>query len=663
MKGKLIGVLILAIFILINCNVSIGASSTTYLYLDSIKVDDYNIEILTNEILIDTVTSKIENTIYLKNTSDKEINLDLAIPLENEDLNISIKNLVIKLNDVQVEYVKGKEGYYFVKTKISANSGKKINIEYYTENDLQKAKLIKCNFDNFKGKKVGKLKVDIKIDDKNIPLVEKIYPGHYTFKDNTISVEYYNYEVNTLTKDVIVKKETFNNLLYGREVDLNDKEKEIINNWYEGKEGSIKSKDSYGYDYEHPENNVRNKIAVNILDYRDIKKGIQFQYYEPDFTLLYGMVENIKGYEMDLKGKNVCIDYVETEGEKDLYVDKTIEMINVEDGEIANRKLVKETERNILKTSGVTTTYAGKRGAKIIFVNEGINEECLNATEEEKISYINQINADMYIRVEIYDGKIQYKTNEYGGLQRIGNGIVGYYDNNNSEIVKAFTLTKDDKFLTEEEYNKTWIKEKYKMYYSDYNQYAKNYYNDYYKDSIIKLDNEDVSNKSEVPTVVQFMGYRTEKDGKYIVEYADISGFYDRISRGLATTNATLQTVQAKKMLSANKQKNENIKSEVENGITNLSIVDDEQKIQQSIKDEIEELKRQEELKKLKAEEEIKNKEREEQQKIMIKHILIFSSIGLGIIFCIVVMIREHKKKNNVKKENVNNEKKGTNEN
>ena len=116
-------------------------------------------------------------------------------------------------------------------------------------------------------------------------------------------------------------------------------------------------------------------------------------------------------------------------------------------------------------------------------------------------------------------------------------------------------------------------------------------------------------------------------------------------------------------MLSDNKQKNENIKSEVENGITNLSIVDDEQKIQQSIKDEIEELKRQEELKKLKAEEEIKAKEKEEQQKILIRHILIFSSIGLGIIFCIIVVIIENKKKSRIKKENVNNGKKGTNEN
>lgn len=332
-------------------------------------------------------------------------------------------------------------------------------------------------------------------------------------------------------------------------------------------------------------------------------------------------------------------------------------------GEIIERELVKETERNILKTAGVNTTYAGKRGANIIIVNEEINEECLNATEEEKISYINQINADMYIRVEIYDGKIQYKTFENGVKERIGNGIVGYYDNNNSEIVKAFTLTKEDKLETEKAFYNGGYPYRYNLFYSDYTQYTKNFYNDYYKESIIKLDNEDISNKTEVPTVVQFMGYRVEKDGKYVVEYADISGFYDRLSRGLVTTNAALQTTQAKKMLASNKQKNANIKLEIENEIISLPIVDDEQKIQQRIKDEIEELKRQEELKKLKAEEEIKAKEREEQQKILIKHILIFSSIGLGIIFCIVIIIIEYKKKNKLKRENINNGKKRTNEN
>ena len=231
MKKILISSFVLIIFLFLNSTNSFGSSSITYLYLDAIKIEDSNIEILSNELLIDTTTSKIENAINIKNTSDKDIELNLAFPLENTELNISIKDLIINLNDVQVDYVNNNKGTYLVKTKISANSGKKINIEYYTENDLQKARIIKCNFDNLKGKKIGKLKVDVKIDDKNIPLVEKIYPGHYTFKDNTISVEYYNYEVNTITKNIIVKKETFNNLLYGRESDLADEERNIVNTW------------------------------------------------------------------------------------------------------------------------------------------------------------------------------------------------------------------------------------------------------------------------------------------------------------------------------------------------------------------------------------------------------------------------------------------------
>ena len=46
--------------------------------------------------------------------------------------------------------------------------------------------------------------------------------------------------------------------------------------------------------------------------------------------------------------------------------------------------LVKESERTILQTKGVNTGYSGKRGAKIIFVGQGIEGENLNATEQEK---------------------------------------------------------------------------------------------------------------------------------------------------------------------------------------------------------------------------------------------------------------------------------------
>ena len=665
MKKIVIGILISIVVLLINYTNSIGASSTTYLYLDSIKIEDSNIEMLSNEIYIDTTTSKIENTINLKNTSDKEIEMNLDIPLENEKLNISIKDLTIKLNGVQVEYVKDEKENYIIKTKISANSGKKINIEYYTENDLQKAKLIKCNFENLKGKKVGKLKVDIKIDDKNIPLVEKIYPGHYTIKDNILSVEYYNYEVNTLTKDVIVKKETFNNLLYGREITLCDEEKDIINSWYSTGDLNI-NKEEFESDYnkkynsEGNENNQTiNSIVKNIIDYSYIKKGKiigQYNYinYEPSEPLLYEMYEGNPNAEMkwDLKGKNICIDFVETEGDKELYVEKVTNIQNDTDSPmpLITTELVKETERNILQTKGVNTGYQGKRGAKIIFVGQGIEGESLNATEQEKISYINQINADMYIRVEIYDGNAIPNDLEWGNES----GWVGYYDNNNLEIAKTFII--EGPKIKRENWRGQYEK------YQTYDEYVKNYKNDYCKNVLIKLDNEDISNKCEIPTVVQFIGNRETKEGKYVVNYS-YYGFYDNGGRGLITTNAALQTSQAKKMLASNKQKNNNTKSEIENEITNLLIVDDEQKIQQSIKAKIEELKMQEELKRTKAEEEVKAKEKEEQQKILIKHILIFFSIGLGIAICVVIIIREQKKKNNIKKESVNNGKKGTDEN
>lgn len=666
MKRKLITAFIFVILLLISHNICIGATSTTYLYLDAIKIDDSNIEILSNEIVIDTTTSKIENTINLKNTSDKEIEMNLTFPLENEQLGISIKDLVIKLNDVKVEYVKSDEGKYIVKTRISANSGKKINIEYYTENDLQKARLIKCNFDNLKGKKVGKLKVDIKIDDKNIPLVEKIYPGHYTFKDNTISIEYYNYEVNTITKDIIVKKETFNNLLYGRESDLEDEERDIINTWYTTDSINI-NKEDFESDYykKYSSEEIQNyksinTIVNNIIDYSYIKNGKviypnSYDNYEPSEPLLYEMYNgnpnSLEDRKLDLKGKNICIDFVETEDNKELYVEKVIDekYVEGEEPQIING-LVKESERTILQTKGVNTGYSGKRGAKIIFVGQGIEGESLNATEQEKISYINQINADMYIRIEIYDGVA--KENELEWVA--DSGWVGYYDNNNLEIAKTFIV--NDLGIKRENWRGQYEK------YQTYDDYVKNYKNDYCKNVLIKLDNEDISNKCEVPTVVQFIGNRETKDGKYVVNFS-YYGFYDNRGRGLITTNAALQTSQAKKMLSSNKQKISNTKSEVESQITNLSIIDDEQKIQQNIKDEIEELKRQEELKKLKAEEERQAQEKVEQQKILNKHIMIFSGIGLGIVVCIVIIIIEHRKKNKIKRENVNNGRKEINKN
>ena len=135
MKKYLKLIILLFIIIFFNSIPSNASSSITYFYLDTFKIENNNIEILSDELLIDTTNSNIENTILLKNTSESEIETELVFPLENTELGISIKNLSIKLNDTSVDYKKNDNGEYIVKTKISPNSGKQVYLNYETDND------------------------------------------------------------------------------------------------------------------------------------------------------------------------------------------------------------------------------------------------------------------------------------------------------------------------------------------------------------------------------------------------------------------------------------------------------------------------------------------------------------------------------------------------
>lgn len=65
---------------------------------------------------------------------------------------------------------------------------------------------------------------------EDVPLVKNIYPQCYEFENDTIIAEYYNFNVNALTQDVIIEKETYKDLLYGRENSFSDNEIAIIKN-------------------------------------------------------------------------------------------------------------------------------------------------------------------------------------------------------------------------------------------------------------------------------------------------------------------------------------------------------------------------------------------------------------------------------------------------
>ncbi len=581
-KKILYSLLFLLGFLIINSKFSMAASPVTYYLANSIKIENENIEFVSDEITIDTTNSKVNNTLLLKNNSNEEAIINVNIPLEIKDLSIYVKNLNIKINNTNVKYIKNDNGEYIVKTKVPANSGKKIEIEYITNNDLNNAKTIKYNFDNLKNKKVDKLKVNIKIDEKTIPLVQKIYPGHYTFNNNIISVEYYNYKVNSLTKEVILTKETFNNLLYGREISLTTKEKDIIEKW--SKEKNFDYEKLYNEELDFVE--THNNYYKNIIDYLSAKNNITEDAYSFDLIssdLIYEIFsEKIIQKELEKEEENewtssdflhqnkICIDYVETEQDKDLYV---LMNTNLYDGGGPGTYIYKEIltpERKILQS--LVYGNMDRNGAKVIFINQGINGECLGATDAEKIEYINSINADMYIRVELYSGD--------------GDIEVGYYDDNNSEIVKEFLLTKYDRKLMSKEDFEIYSKNDPTDYpYSSYEDYTKNYLKDYYKEAIIKLDNSEISNKSEIPTVVQFVGSIEKKNNKYVIEELSDYGNVFSSYRGLITCPIVLETSQAKKMLKDNKEKNANIKKEIENNISSLEIQENESQIQEEISD------------------------------------------------------------------------------
>ena len=275
----------------------------------------------------------------------------------------------------------------------------------------------------------------------------------------------------------------------------------------------------------------------------------------------------------------------------------------------------------------------------------------------------------MFIRVEIYDGVLKEKEfkaekilDRYDGIieysekkdfdeendivqdkyVRIGRGLVGYYDNKNYEVAKAFVIdpnetelySKNEYYNEDNKYDK-----EYSLYFKDYDDYKKNYWNEYVKESTKKFPNEVISSNSKVPTVIQFIGNRKEVDGKYVVEFFEDSGFYNGGERGLITVPNVLKTSSAKSMISSNKNNNEKIKNEIENKISNLNIVKNERQIQEDL---------------IKEEQEKNSVINQTEYKKTDEDVLVYRLIGVAIIVCIMILIFKTIRKNSKSKEDKN---------
>lgn len=619
-------------------------NDSIYFYGEILKLKNYNgTEILLNEVDIDVGESSVENTTIIKNSTSENISTIASIKLEDEKMGIGIKNLDISINGKSQTDIKIISGNYVFNVEIPAGEAKKIVVKYQTNSNLENAKVIKYSLQGSRWKNINAFKINVKLPEEDIPLVKNIYPQCYKFEDSTITAEYYNFNVNVLTQDVIIEKETYKDLLYGRENSFSDNEIAIIKNakdWINSgiyvdynkyltensnyiKDKNIKIveteavfKDLLKINENISTKNVIESIMEYALNRQLVTNGENNIYtssiynfsneneWEYPLTKDY-IIENSSNEVYSLKDKKICIDYVESEGDKILYVKKNV---SGELEENTQMETAETSEWNILRTKN-SSNWSGRpeTGEKIIHVGVGITGEKLNATEEEKIEYVNMINPDLYIRKVIYDDNAKttytYITTDNSGkqIQKTEEGyipiMVGYYNEKQKEVAKQYITFKDE-------------------------HTPENYYNDQYYSVTTRLfSNETIKEKCLVPTIAQSVGFINQEDGKYIVEF-----FKFGKSNGLGAIKEAIADNTAQNLVKINQIKNEEIKTNAENEINYAIIKNDT------------------------GEENSENSQDEKKGfELTTQNIIVLAIIGASIIICLIIIIGISimKKKNN----------------
>lgn len=566
--------LICSIALLVWNKVNAATSATVYAG-ESISIEKLNdVDIVQNKVEIDINTSRVNNDFVIKNKNNEDLITKVTVKLEDAKASFSIKDLIIKVNNFSIKNIEKNNDYYSFYIKLDPESYKKIDISYTTENDLKNAKVIKYSLNTLNGKLVRHFNIDVKIPEEDIPLVKKIYPECFEYADNNINVKYYDFTVNNLTKDFIIEKETYKNLIYGDDTEkdelqskLYSQARELINtdkdfkwdqfvtayytegdfleNRFDEKKWianyfNLKLPTDYLYNDKYIDLPVFGSLLSFIVykqaNFDSVKKirNTCVARYLGEYPITKTIIDNYSYLddEKNLLGKKVCIDYVESEGDKELYIGSRGLTVppptkRFDEFELLRKKGTGEGER----IYGPEFTY------KRINVGLDISGNQIDATEAEKVDFINKIGADLYIRKVIYDGNVRTTYNRDGNEHEMDmNMVVAYYTDKNKEIASAY--------LGNVEHNLAKIQQ---------------------------FDNDIVSTNAKIPTIVSSVAYRTTENGKYMINY--FNRFVNRFD-ALGNIYEAINTQSAIDLIQSNNEKNENIKHAVDSEISNAKLVD-----------------------------------------------------------------------------------------
>ena len=584
-----------------------ASTGSTVFIGEPIVLDNYeDVEITLNEVEINEETSEVKNIHLFTNLSDTTITRKASIKLEDSFSKFTINSLKIVVNGCEIKEISKEGDNYNFSFQIPPNEGKKIEITYKTDNDLQNAKIIKYTMDSIKGRKIKLYKINVILSKYDIPLVQKIWPGAYKFENNVVSTEYFDFTVNNLTSSFIIQKETYKNLKYGDDSEkLNEEEgyshkyiinhaKEIIDNgfeiFYEDSNPNMVDRYKTWINLTKKEKHYITNAAESIYEYtlalllenkgkiyysneysNEKESNISMATF-PDYCLTSQILRkldkdcylNTDWYDYNLYGKKVAINYFETEGNKKLYVKLNVTGGIEDDGDY---QLISKNEWSILRAN----TFGNRTlGCQYIYVNSDIDGNKLDITEKEIIDFVNMMNIDLYVRVLIYDVKTENDFIKAGFYVDDAKEIASKYLNVDENIKEVEGWIKEiDQDAGRSQYSIDGRKvtfEEWKEYYlKDYKQRIEEI-----KNSYRKFDNEIVAQNSKIPTVAHCLGYCLYDKEKYVVDFYTFTN-RDKFEDIYKATECEV----AKKMLETNEANNEAKRDEIISKIANTKITTD----------------------------------------------------------------------------------------
>ena len=107
-----------------------------------------------------------------------------------------------------------------------------LSYSYDTAASLVNATAIAADFRELvhrEGGRIGHFRIDLRLLERDIPLVQDIVPANYTLRDSLLSLELYDFAVSNLAPSFCLTKESWRGLLGSREYDPNEEQRRFLN--------------------------------------------------------------------------------------------------------------------------------------------------------------------------------------------------------------------------------------------------------------------------------------------------------------------------------------------------------------------------------------------------------------------------------------------------